>query len=400
MAIAPPADSHAASSDGPNANVIFEEVSPYGNRMAIVEDDGRAVYLHLVGPEGSEVETVSLWLRNRGPAPMGLPEDWEHGDQGPALPFEACGHPVGLPPFDAESLNAIWFPEGDAVALREGESVIGVIPPWVGSSDCPGYARDCKMPTPIAWPLKRAHAPGAPHPGAAVAPDGPVSATGNPVLDRVEAAAAFWSDWQGGTPWAPLQQDLVAAYEAALPSAAGRHRYYSVDAGHWPPRFLLEARGADTAVYASGGMCIRPQPLVDRYYENPETVRHVELALSLDAALVPETPMGALNHLSQLLVMPWTLGGWLGTGHTVPARHLPVGPSGTVFSTFLVHGDPPGALPVTFPSYRGAPVKLLWLIPITEAERQYAVESGSEALCERLFAAGVTARHGDRRSVV
>jgi hypothetical protein len=365
-------------SDSAPSTIIFEEVSPYGTVMAIVEDDGDAVYLHIVGPEGSDIETRSLWLRNRRPAPPALYEGWKEGPRGPPLPFDACAHPAGLPAIAAEKLSAVWFADGDAVAIREGNVVLGVIPPWAGGEDaCPGYARDCRSATPVAWPLGKPQ--------------------GNPVLARVDAAIAFWDDWNTGSPWPAYQEALIGSWDAGL----GKHaRYFAIDGGKWPPRFLSEHPFGDHVVYATGGMSVRPQPRVERWYAHPAEVLHVELALALPRSLAEAPPMGALNHLSQLCVMPWHMDAWLATGHTVPAKGIPTGPSGTTFPAFLVHAAPPGVPTFTMPRYRTEAVNILWLIPITEAERTFALETGSETLIEKLFAAGVTGLHRDRTSVV
>ncbi len=349
--------------------VVFEEVSPYGTLMAVVEDDGSAVYLHLVGPEGSDFETRSVWVRNRRPAPMGLEPDWQSRGSGPPLPFDACTHPVGLPALRVERLNAVWFPEGDAVALREGDDVLAVLPPWAGRDGCPGFARDCRTVTPLAWPLRQ--------PG-----------RDSPILARLDEAMRYWDSWQRGEPWPELQRGLVEAYGRAF----GPHtRYYTIDASKWPPRFLTEHVADGRTVCLTGGMSLRPQPQVDRYYENPAAVRHVELALSVPGSV----DSAVMNHLSQLCAMPWHMNAWLAPGHTVPARGLP-GP----FSWFLVRDD---TTPTSLPDLlsRGEPVNLLWLLPITESERDYAVAEGSEALLERLDAAGIGRAHPsvDRASV-
>ena len=357
-------------------HVIFEEVSPYGALMAVVEDDGEAMYVHIVAPEGSDIATRSLWLRNRRPAPMGFEEGWEEGARGPALPFDACVHPAGLPAPRPDALNVVWFPEGDALAVRDGEAVLGVIPPWAGAEGCPGYARDCRSQTPVAWPLGKPE--------------------GNPLYARLDSAMAFWDDWQRGAPWAAVQAALIASYDAAF----GPHRrYFSIDAGQWPPRFIAECVSDSAITYVTGGMSVRPQPRVDRYFAHPEEVRHVELAWR-QSDLTLEPPTAPLNQMSQLCTMPWHMDAWLASGHTVPAKGVPVGPSGTTFPAFLVHAAPPEAPGAELPRYRGEPVNVLWLIAITPEEREFAIAQGSEALIERLFSGGVTATHRDRASVV
>lgn len=55
---------------------------------------------------------------------------------------------------------------------------------------------------------------------------------------------------------------------------------------------------------------------------------------------------------------------------------------------------------MSLPSVRGDAVTLLWMVPITEVERRFAIEFGSEALSERLSASGVSWLMHTRSSVV
>ena len=79
---------------------------------------------------------------------------------------------------------------------------------------------------------------------------------------------------------------------------------------------------------------------------------------------------------------------------------VPVGPTGTRFSAFLLHPSPPGAPALRFAPYRDDPINRLWLIPITAAERALSEAEGSRELLPRLAAAGVDWVHRDRRPVV
>jgi len=60
---------------------------------------------------------------------------------------------------------------------------------------------------------------------------------------------------------------------------------------------------------------------------------------------------------------------------------------------------PPGAPAIRFPALHGDPVNLLWLVPITAAERVVAQRDGSETLVESLSRAGHDFIHRDRAPV-
>lgn len=349
-------------------SILLEDISPNGSLLAVVEDDGRTVYLHLVGAEASDVRTRSLWVCNRTAAPPTLDPDWESAGRAPLLPFDACTHPAGLGALPVDSLRVVWFPSGDGAALVQGEAVLAVLPPWAGppGEGCPGYAAACSRETAVAWPL-----------GAVVRE--------NPVLQRVLDSEDFWRSWREDDPWPDYQRRMLAAVETAL--GAKHTHYYSLDGGKWPPRCLVQVPTTQAVVVATGGMGIRPQPLVER---------RVELALALDPALAGGDLRPLLSTLSKVAAFPWRHCAWLAGGHSVPARGVPVGPSGQRFDAFLFDAAPPGAPALAPPPYREDSIETLWLIPITAAERALALDECSDALFDRLRAAGVGWIHGDR----
>ncbi|MCB1053517.1 MAG: suppressor of fused domain protein [Acidobacteria bacterium] len=75
------------------------------------------------------------------------------------------------------------------------------------------------------------------------------------------------------------------------------------------------------------------------------------------------------------------------------------GGPGREFSSVLLVSAPPGAPTLHMPSFRGDPVSLLWLVPITDSERLLAQEQGSVALVQRLWAAGNSWDFRPRHSV-
>lgn len=360
------------------SKILLEDISPSGSLMAVVEDDGRTIYLHLVGSERSEFTTKSCWVRNLGPATMELDPNWQSAGRAPVLPFSACAYPAGMPSLDPETLSTIWFPEGDAVALLEEGVVIAVIPPWAGLQDCAGYAKVCLEKTPFAWPL---------------GPDRP----NNPTLGHVRAAEAFWTEWENDDAWTPLQRNLIAAIESGL--SAKHTQYYSIDGNRWPPKFLVRVPSPGSVALMTGGVSIRPQPQVQRFYEDPGRVRRIEIGLALAPGFAGELD-DLLTVLSRLSAFPWQHHVWLDRGHTVPILGIPVGESGTEFPAGLLVSEPPGAPEIPFEPYHGDPINQLWLIPITAAERKLAIDEGVNELIPKLWTGGVMWIHRDRESVV
>ena len=252
-----------------------------------------------------------------------------------------------------------------------GVEVIAVIPPGHGEEGRPGFARDCVAATPFVAPL--------------------ASDEGARVLAELEEAARFWDAWGEGS-WPSLQQRLLTAYEGSL----GVHqRYFPADAGKWPPRFVAAFEpAAGGRAYLTGGMCIRPQPRIDRENAEPKTARRVELGLWLQEALVPEEKR-LVAWLSGQSDLPWARTTWLGDGHTMPCSALP---SPFTHLLFTATPEAEAELPQAG-AFFGDPVRLLWGVPITGAERELAVREGSFALLDRLRRAGATLPAGARAEV-
>src|SRR6516162_2514111 len=116
---------------------VLESESPYGSRRLVVEYDGAttAAYLHDAG-----AVLGAAWIANH--------------EQAPQMPAAHTKHPAGRPPLDARTLRALWFEEGDGVAIIEGGQLLAVIPGWSDMSrGMPGYSRDVVGQSPFGWSL-------------------------------------------------------------------------------------------------------------------------------------------------------------------------------------------------------------------------------------------------------
>lgn len=116
--------------------------------------------------------------------------------------------------------------------------------------------------------------------------------------------------------------------------------------------------------------------------------RRIELAICLKTA--PDQDPEAFNHtvdsvarqISGLAALPWNHFTWLGPGHTCGLSD-----AAPDCSTALLVYD--RQLPtaqqsrIVLPPFRGDPVNLLWLIPITDAE-QKRLESDPTSIDEIL----------------
>src|SRR6478609_9493764 len=111
---------------------LLSETGPNGNFSAVVEDDGRVVYLSLANPHEGGFPTRSVWVRNRLAAPAAIDVAGMERGEPPLMPAAACRHPRGAPALDTAGLRLVWLPEGDGVALFDGPTLLAAIPPWSG----------------------------------------------------------------------------------------------------------------------------------------------------------------------------------------------------------------------------------------------------------------------------
>ncbi|MEW5741630.1 MAG: suppressor of fused domain protein [Myxococcota bacterium] len=319
-------------------DVVLRSESPNGNAEAVVEDDGRAVYLYQYFPEGLGQELRATWVRNRVAAPAEVVRaDMEQG-LAPLMPARFCAHPQGAPAVDPTRAKLVWLPDGNGVALFEGPDVVACTVPWHGRKDCPGYARDAVGQAPFAWRLEQA----------------------DEIAARFRAAQRYWDSWESRVTWEEKRRAVREALERSL----GPQQSYREEAVAWPPLGLGVFQSDRAVTVATVGMSQRPMPAVELAHAEPRLWRRVELAVALPhgaSELLRERVADLLTLASEL---PWQRYTWLGHGHTVPADAF----KGTPFTGVLVASSAKFAGPVPLPEVDGDPVTLLWLVPVTAEE--------------------------------
>ncbi|CEH28829.1 Suppressor of fused protein (SUFU) [Aneurinibacillus migulanus] len=340
------------------SKTLIEEQSPLCPIVAFVEESNQCVYFYLMEHPDSEARRFrTVWVRNYGEAPDDISsvEDMRSGLP-PRLPASFCAHPDGAEKLSPEKLEIVWFEEGDAAALLYEEDVLAVIPGWGGNDEYPGYARDCIGMAPYGMPL------GDP--------------SENVLFKRVEQARQFWQSWDEES-WPQLQASLLQAIENSL----GKHtKYYAIDGGSWPPRAMITIEQGDITYVVTVGVSLVPQPVVEQYTEEPEKHRRIELALALPTVLLQQNEQGILQYISGLPNIPWQQITWIGHGHTINSDQF----SGDEeFTAILLVQSPEHAPHIPFASYRGDDISLLWMVPITEAEHEYAMQNSSMKLLQK-----------------
>ena len=346
----------------PPPDTLLESSSPYGSRRVTVEYDGltTAAYLY---DDGAAI--AATWIANHQPAPQATDQARLDGGRAPLMPAAQTRHPDGTPPLQAEALEALWFEEGDGVAILEHGRPLAVLAGWSDAGrGMPGYSRDVIGQTPFGWSLDEALEGLAP---------------------RLDRSRSYWRWRRSASGWEQFQHALLGHLHTRL--GPGGH-YWDASGGHQPATAVTERPGGPHRPYtvlSSVGMSCQRMPVVEQVLDDPGGYARIELAL---ATTLPSAQ--AARVFGWLATYPWRAVTWFGPGHTVRWPHDPATfPLGEGYGSVLLL-DSPGSLPGPEPpdlsgfAVGGDPVRWLWIVPISEPDRQLAKEHGSAALVHRL----------------
>src|SRR5256886_3785316 len=287
-----------SAASGGQPGTVLESESPYGSRRLVVEYDGAttSAYLHDAG-----AVLGAAWIANHEQAPQSADLSRLTAGQAPLMPAAHTKHPAGRPPLDARTLRALWFEEGDGVAIIEGGQLLAVIPGWSDMArGMPGYSRDVIGQTPFAWSL-----------------DDAMEWLG----PRADRATAFWRWRQRDDSWTSFQRSLLGHLLARLGPGA---RYWDVGGGKQPMVGVSERPATAQRPYtvlSTIGMSCQRMPVVEQAMEDPSACARIELAI---ATTMPSRD--AARVFLWLAPYPWRAVTWVGTRPPVRRDHPPATP--------------------------------------------------------------------------
>jgi hypothetical protein len=349
---------------GVQPGVLLESESPYGSRHLVVECDGVTTAAYLRDADGV---VGAAWLANHQPAPMSADLSRLTSGHAPIMPAPHTKHPGGRPSLDARTLRALWFEEGDGVAIIEGGQLVAVIPGWSDmAKGMPGYSRDAIGQTPFGWSL-----------------DDAMEGLG----PRADRATAFWRWRQREDSWSAFQASLFGHLLGRLGPGG---RYWDVGAGKQPPVGVSERSPTAQRPYSvlsTVGMSCQRMPVIEQIMEDSTAHGRIELAV---ATTMPGTD--AARVFLWLAQYPWRTVTWFGNGHTIRWYHeAATFPLGGGNEAILLLDNPSQLLGPEVPvlsgfKVSGEPVRWLWIIPISERERLLAGERGAASLVNQLAA--------------
>src|ERR1700745_1652069 len=133
---------------------LLESSSPYGSRRVTVEYDGLTTAADL---HDDTAVISSTWVANHHPAPDSTDQAGLDAGRTPLMPASLIKHPGGRGSLRGSALQALWFEEGDGVAILENGHPLAVIAGWSDMDrGMPGYSRDVIGQTPFGWSLDEA----------------------------------------------------------------------------------------------------------------------------------------------------------------------------------------------------------------------------------------------------
>ncbi len=342
------------------AKTLIEESSPSCPLVALVEQDNRVAYLYICGSEDSSFGVKSCWIRNLKQAPDEVELDLLENGIAPMLAKSNCKFPEGQEALDVANLELVWLEEGEGVALLENNEIIAVIPSWGGQGGFHGYARDCVGHGDFAWEL----------------------GTDNGMLERIHKSRTFWESWnQEESPWHLWQPQLLGCYEAQFGEI---DKYYPIDGEEWPPKGLYYKKQSGKNIFVTVGVSLRSQPMVEMYTDEPNMMNRIELGFITTADLKDTEVEHMVRWIRKQADLPWGQITWLGEGHTIYCDVF----DNTKFDAVVLTSKLDVLPKFDLPEIYGSKVNLFWLVPITEREKNYVVDYGSQGLIDALDRVG------------
>lgn len=347
--------------------LLLEETSPYRTRRALVLRGEGDIYLYLedlVGP--TPATTSAVWVANHLPAPV---DDRVATPAGvpPRMGAGGTRHPEGCPDLGRD-LELVWFEEGDAVALVDGEGVLAVVPGWAGRDDFYGYARYARGRSPLAWEL---------------------TSEARQVLEqKVAESREFWQ-WRRGSAW----PEIRAAGQAHLETRIGpQESAWPIGESLYPELIATRHRLTDQSIWvtATTGLSAQRMAGVEQYLDVPDGATRIELAIAR-----PQPDQSGAELLGGLATIPFGRCTWLGEGHTIGGVPGAYPDFGADRAAVLLTANPPAAHGLPVPDLRGLvrrgdPVTYLWVVLIDEDTFRLARGRDARAALTHLRDAGTS----------
>lgn len=345
--------------------ILLKSRSPVSDVEAFVEKSGSCYYLYLwFRPLSKEAKMKVCWICNRHRAPQRVDVDGMGNGRAPMMPAEFVAHDINGMELEKSSLSIVWLEEGTGATLLSGEEILCVIPDWSGYKDFHGYAKYARGTGPFAWEMTNA------------LPN---------LTARVRSARKLW----GFFTQPENERAWMMGQRAEIMKFIGTHENdfditLRPNQQSWDPTFpkkVVVSGSRSGVVYGvTAGVSLIAMPMVDFHVDgDPKDTKRMELGFAA-AEEFRQLCRPMYGNLCMYANFPWEQFTFLAHGHTIPFRNI----RGFAAVLFVNPGSVEGLeSPPLARFLDGSIVNMLWVVPITQEEYDFAVQHSSAELLKK-----------------
>ena len=331
--------------------VVCESESPVCNMQAFVEKSDSTYYFYLFEPVKKIMNVC--WICNRKTAPQTFDPNSMKNGNAPMMTADSICHDINGIDLDDEKLSIVWFEQGNAAALLCGSELICVIPEWSGYKDFHGYSKYAVGTGRYAWEMKNAAAN---------------------LMERVEKGRKLWNNF--GT-IETSKKYMMNQLTEILKFLNIHGNDFDISKKRFPSKAVVSGSRNNTCYCLTIGASLAAMPKVEMYVgEKSADYQRTEFGFAADTRYrqLLQPMAGILGNYTEY---PWIEYTFFAHGHTIPFNKL----KGFDAVLFVNPDMTKGIEKPEYPRFQdGTKVNMLWAVPLTKAEYDFAVEHDAETL--------------------
>lgn len=339
---------------------LIESESPLCPVQAFAEQTDNAVWFYLFYPFRDQKKDLfeagnnlkACWVCNCREAPDRL----DSGDRFMMMPKGCFSHDPNGITVAKEGLHITWLADGNSAVLHRNGNVLAVIPPKAGLYAFPGFSRYAVGQNRYAWEMPeelRLH-----------------------WMQQVADCDQLWEHSHAAGFWQSLQSMHLKILDGFFGKNTG---YYAIDEGKYPLRAVIEGKKNGVVYGFTAFLSLFQQPEIEVYIKNGWQHSRIEFGFAAAEHLADKPKIQAYNCFMALAKYIYRDTVFFAHGHTNTWDGIP----GFHAFLFLNARAIEGMESPQYPKFMGDPINLLWAVPITKAEYDFAVQNGSGELLQR-----------------
>ncbi|MCQ2469758.1 MAG: suppressor of fused domain protein [Ruminococcus sp.] len=347
-------DNFNLNTDDHKPLVVCESESPVCNMQAFVEKSDSTYYFYLFEPIKKTMKVC--WICNRKPAPLTFDPDSMKNGNAPMMTADSICHAAGGIDLDDKNLSIVWFEQGTSAALLCGDELICVIPEWSGYKDFHGYSKYAVGTGRYAWEMKNA---------------------ADSLMLRVEKGRKLWHNF--GT-IAASRKYMMSQLPEVLKFLSVHGNDFDISKNRFPTKAVVSGSRNNTCYCLTIGASLAAMPNIEMYVGEKYTdYQRTEFGFAAGSKFrqLLQPMAGVLGNYTEY---PWNEYTFFAHGHTIPFSKL----KGFEAVLFVNPDMTDGIEKPVYPRFQdGTKVNLLWIVPLTKAEYDFAVEHDAETMLSR-----------------